>query len=110
MTNDNTEDSRDRLFGTVVTAEWTWKNTSQDFGGTWHGVRETLLASFAATTAWASSTRSMRWVRRCCGGSKRLTRSGYYAEPACLSVDLTPFGMENRNEVFLPIDEPSGAD
>jgi len=26
----------------------------------------------------------------------------------CLLVDLSPFGMENSNEVFLPIDEPHG--
>jgi urate oxidase len=26
----------------------------------------------------------------------------------CLLVDLSPFHLENRNEVFVPIDEPSG--
>jgi hypothetical protein len=26
----------------------------------------------------------------------------------CLPVDLSPFGMENPNEVFVPIDEPHG--
>jgi len=26
----------------------------------------------------------------------------------CLLVDLSPFGMDNPNEVFLPIDEPHG--
>jgi len=25
-----------------------------------------------------------------------------------LLVDLSPFGLDNPNEVFLPIDEPSG--
>ena len=25
-----------------------------------------------------------------------------------LLVDLAPFGLDNPNEVFLPIDEPSG--
>jgi urate oxidase len=26
----------------------------------------------------------------------------------CLLIDLSPFGLENRNEVFVPIDEPHG--
>ena len=26
----------------------------------------------------------------------------------CLLIDLSPFRMENQNEVFLPIDEPHG--
>jgi urate oxidase len=26
----------------------------------------------------------------------------------CLLIDLSPFGMENNNEVFVPIDEPHG--
>ena len=26
----------------------------------------------------------------------------------CLLVDLSPFGMDNPNEVFLPVDEPHG--
>jgi urate oxidase len=26
----------------------------------------------------------------------------------CLLVNLAPFGMENRNELFLPTDEPHG--
>jgi len=26
----------------------------------------------------------------------------------CLLVDLTPFGMTNENQIFLPIDEPHG--
>ena len=28
----------------------------------------------------------------------------------CLLIDLSPFGLENKNEVFVPIDEPHGAD
>jgi len=26
----------------------------------------------------------------------------------CLPINLKPFGLENRNEVFLPTDEPHG--
>ena len=26
----------------------------------------------------------------------------------CLLIDLTPFGLENKNEVFVPTDEPHG--
>jgi urate oxidase len=26
----------------------------------------------------------------------------------CLLIDLSPFGMKNQNEVFVPTDEPHG--
>ena len=26
----------------------------------------------------------------------------------CLLIDLSPFGIENKNEVFVPMDEPHG--
>jgi urate oxidase len=26
----------------------------------------------------------------------------------CLPVDLSPFGQDNPNEIFVPIDEPHG--
>lgn len=26
----------------------------------------------------------------------------------CLLIDLSPFGMENKNEIFVPTDEPHG--
>jgi urate oxidase len=26
----------------------------------------------------------------------------------CLPVDLTPFGLKNENEIFMPVDEPHG--
>jgi urate oxidase len=26
----------------------------------------------------------------------------------CLRIDLSPFGRENRNELFVPTDEPHG--
>ncbi len=26
----------------------------------------------------------------------------------CLPVNLTPLGLDNRNEIFMPVDEPHG--
>jgi urate oxidase len=26
----------------------------------------------------------------------------------CLLINLTPFGLENKNELFVPTDEPHG--
>ena len=26
----------------------------------------------------------------------------------CLLIDLSPFNLENENEIFVPIDEPHG--
>jgi urate oxidase len=103
------KESRDRLFGTSVNAEWTYRNASQDFGGTWRGVRETLLESFAQHESL--SVQHTEYAM----GQAVLQRFESIEEIRlsmpnrhCLPVDLAPLGLENRNEVFMPIDAPNG--
>jgi urate oxidase len=103
------KDSNDRLFGTSVKAEWSYSGEVQNFSELWKGVRKTLLHTFAA-----HDSRSVQQTL-CAMGNAVLQRFDSIDEIRlsmpnrhCLLVDLSPFDLDNPNEVFIPTDEPSG--
>jgi urate oxidase len=103
------KETKDRIFGTAVTADWIYRVPDSSYGTNWHGVRETILEVFAC-----HESRGVQHTLYAMGEAI-LDRVDAIAEihiampnRHCLLVDLAPFGMENPNEVFLPIDEPHG--
>jgi urate oxidase len=102
-------ETNDRIFSTVVTAVWRYKNTGIDFARCWSEARSALLESFATHpsesvqhTMYAMAEAALK---RCPEISEiDLTMPNKHHIP----FDLTRFGMENRNEVFVPTDEPYG--
>lgn len=103
------KETDDRIMGTSVAARWTYSGATIDFARERTAVRTALLESFARHrsesvqhTLYAMGETALAAapsVRRL-----RLTMPNRH----CLLVDLTPFGMTNHNEIFVPIDEPSG--
>ena len=103
------KETRDRMFGTAVKAEWTWRTAEPSYGTCWHAVRETMLEIFAAHQSLGVQH------TLCAMGEAVLDRVDaigtiHLSMPNrhCLLVDLSPFGMDNPNEVFVPVDEPHG--
>lgn len=102
-------DTRDRLFATSLTATWRYENSDMDFGPVWRAVRQTLLDVFAE-----HHSESVQHTLHAMGQAVldnieditaiRLVMPNKHHLP----VDLRPFGLENRNEIFVPTDEPYG--
>jgi urate oxidase len=103
----------DRIFGSAVKAavkaEWTYRSEEPGYGSCWHAVRETILDVFAEHdslgvqhTLHAMGEAILDRVDAI--GEIHITMPNRH----CLLVDLAPFGMDNPNEVFQPIDEPHG--
>jgi urate oxidase len=102
-------ESTDRLFGTAVKARWNYLSSTAPFSALRSRIRETLLEVFAAHksksvqhTLYAMGERVLADVREI--ADIELTMPNKH----CLLVDLSPFGQDNPNEVFVPIDEPHG--
>jgi urate oxidase len=103
------KDAADRVFGTAVKAEWSYDGAQQHFGELWNGVRATLLEIFAN-----HDSRAVQHTLSAMGEAVlqrfdpireiRLSMPNRH----CLLVDLTPFHMDNPNEVFVPTEEPYG--
>ncbi len=102
-------EAEDRLLGTEIRAEWRYAGTQLSFNDLWQRVLDTLKGAFAGHkslsvqhTLFEMGQQAMRAVP----GIEEI----YLAMPNkhCLLVDLSPFGLDNPNQVFVPVDEPSG--
>lgn len=102
-------ETTDRLFVTSLTSSWTYRAADLDFAAMFQSVRTTLLETFAQ-----HDSRSVQHTLHAMGqaaldsidaiDSIRLEMPNRHHLP----VDLTRFGMENRNEVFVATEEPHG--
>jgi urate oxidase len=99
----------DRILATSLTATWQYREPDVDFGSTWRAVRQTLLEAFAE-----HDSKSVQHTLHAMGQAVldnvdvvkaiRLVMPNKHHVP----VDLSRFGLENRNEIFVPTDEPYG--
>jgi urate oxidase len=102
-------ETRDRLLATALTAIWQYSRTDVDFTSMWTAVQDTLLEVFAAHqsesvqhTLYAMGQAVLETILQV--AAIRLTMPNKHHLP----VDLTPFGLENRNEIFVATEEPHG--
>ena len=102
-------ETNDRLFGTVLNAEWTYHRADLDFNALYKSIRETLLNTFAEHhshsvqhTLFAMAEAVVKAYDAV--GDIHLTMPNKHL----LLVDLAKFGLENPNQIFVPTDEPSG--
>lgn len=105
-------DADDRLFGTVLTAHWTYAEPSPetDYNSLYSELRTKLLEVFAKHDESLAVQQTLHLM-----GTKALEHSEaikaiYLSMPNVhrLLVDLSPFGLNNPNEIFVPTDEPAG--
>jgi urate oxidase len=102
-------EASDRLFGTAVRAHWGYASADVAFETLRSNVRETLLRVFAGHasksvqhTLYAMGEAALEKNREI--DDIELTMPNIH----CLPVDLSRFGQDNPNEIFVPIDEPHG--
>ena len=102
-------ETEDRLFATSLSAVWRYRAAEVEFGAAWRAVRQTLLETFAE-----HDSRSVQHTLHAMGqavldaidsvASIHLVMPNKHH----LVVDLSRFGLENRNEVFVATEEPHG--
>jgi urate oxidase len=102
-------ETSDRLFGTDVSASWSYNAASLPFEHLRADVRAALLAAFAnhkslsvQHTLFAMAEAALAKVPSL--DDITLTMPNKH----CLLIDLSPFGQDNPNEIFVPTDEPHG--
>jgi urate oxidase len=99
-------DTSDRIFATSMTASWTYRQGAADFSLR-ERVRRTLLETFAAHASLSvqHTLYAMgRAVIDACADVDEITLS--LPNRHHLPVDLTAFGLDNPNEVFLATNQP----
>ncbi|MGB6597090.1 MAG: urate oxidase [Candidatus Acidiferrum sp.] len=102
-------DSTDRLLGTSIRAQWKYSSPSLPFAALRSRIREILLSVFAAHTS-KSVQHSLYAIGEAALANVQEIEEITLTMPNihCLLVDLSRFGQDNPNEIFVPIDEPHG--
>ena len=102
-------ETRDRILATSLTATWQYAERDLDFTPAWHAVRRTLLSVFAD-----HRSESVQHTLHAMGEAVLETVPDIRAirlvmpNKHHLPVDMSRLGLENRNEMFVPTDEPHG--
>jgi urate oxidase len=103
------KETDDRIFATSVRALWTYASADVPFGVLARAIRQTLLETFAE-----HDSHSVQHTLDAMG--EAVLERHPEVEDVRLSMpnrhhlpfDLAPFGLENRNEIFVPTREPYG--
>ena len=102
-------ETKDRLLVTALTTTWTYEGSEIEFATTFRTVRAALLEAFAAHVS-LSVQHTLHAM-----GQMVLDTNDVVSSISLemqnrhhLPIDLTKFGMENRNEVFVATEEPHG--
>ncbi len=102
-------ETEDRLLATSLTSTWTYRDEEVDFGPSWRAVRAALLEAFAGHDSLSvqHTLHAMgQAVLDTVGAVQTITL--VMANRHHLPVDLSRFGLENRNEIFVATEEPHG--
>jgi urate oxidase len=99
----------DRLFGTCLRASWTYLSPILPFTSVRDSIRQSLLATFASHQS-KSVQHTLYAMAECALASTPQISEITLTMPNkhCLLVDLSRFGQDNPNHIFMPIDEPHG--
>ncbi|MEU4441983.1 factor-independent urate hydroxylase [Actinosynnema sp. NPDC050801] len=103
------KETDDRILATSVTARWRYQGTGIDWAESFTAIRRLLLTTFAAKhslslqqTLYAMGEAVLRARPEVAEVRLSMPNKHHFA------VDLSPFGLENDNEVFYAADRPYG--
>ena len=102
-------ETNDRILATSLDATWTWSSTPHDYNAANTAILNAMLAPFAnnySPSAQASVYEMGTAALQACSEISRVQLK--MPNKHCLLLNLTPFGLENKNELFVPTDEPHG--
>jgi urate oxidase len=102
-------ETKDRLLGTVLEADWRYSRADVDFNSLHKAVRGLLLELFAEHNSLSVQQTLFEMAEGVIQRFEEVTEVHLtMPNKHCLLVDLSKFGLDNPNEIFVPIDEPSG--
>jgi urate oxidase len=103
------KETSDRLFCTAVKAEWCYTSATMDFDATRAALREAMLKVFANHKSKSVQETLYEMGK---AALERVAEADQIdlimPNKHCLLVDLSRFGEDNPNEIFVPTDEPAG--
>jgi urate oxidase len=99
----------DRILGTAATVEWDFSPSSPDYAEVRNKVLASLLKTFADHNSMSVQHTLYDMGKAALEAAPEIARI-HLSLPNLhhLLADLSPFGQDNPNHIFVPIDEPHG--
>jgi urate oxidase len=102
-------ETKDRLFGTALRANWTYNSQKLNFTVLRTKTRESLLAAFAGHQSKSVQHTLHEMAKQALAAVPEIREIELVMPNRhCLLVDLSRFGQDNPNEIFVPTEEPHG--
>jgi len=99
----------DRIFGTCATVKWEYAINAPDYAGVRSRVLASLLKEFAAHDSMSVQHTLFDMGKAALEAVPEIARITLTMPNLHhLLADLSPFGQNNPNHIFVPIDEPHG--
>lgn len=103
------KDTDDRIFATSLTANWDYSNDASDFANLRTTIQEHLLSSFANHKSLSVQHTLYDMGKRVLDKVEEVRKIDLdMPNKHNLLVNLSPFDMENDNEIFRVTDDPFG--
>ena len=103
------KETNDRILGTSFSATWNFSKDPGDYRVANSAIMTAMLEVFAENYSPSAQTTLYQMGEAALGASEEISQIDLaMPNKHCLLLDLSPFGLENKNEVFVPIDEPHG--
>ncbi|MES2030115.1 MAG: urate oxidase [Pseudomonadota bacterium] len=101
--------TNDRICATSMVASWTWSGKPASYPATNKKILDTLLKEFATTYSPSVQNSLYRMGEKVLAAVPEISEISM----ACPNIhyilmNLSAFGLDNNNDVFLPTDEPHG--
>ena len=99
----------DRIFGTSATITWDYEATTRKYGEVRTRIVNALLTEFAAHDSMSVQHTLFDMGKAALRAAPEIARIKLTMPNLHhLLADLSPFGQDNPNHIFVPIDEPHG--
>ena len=104
------KETDDRLLGTAVRARWNYFSDDLPFEEVRNRIREAMLKAFAEHDSKSVQQTLYAMAEAALEASEEVREIEIVMpNKHCLLVDLSRFGQDNPNEIFVPTDEPHGS-
>lgn len=103
------KETKDRMLATAIKVSWLYARPGPPFGPCRQAVRQVILDTFAGHDSQSVQHTLYAMGEAVLKAREEISEIRFsLPNKHCLLVDLKPFGLENPNEIFVPVDEPHG--
>ena len=102
-------ETSDRILATSFSARWKFDGQPENYQSANDSILSVMLKVFAENYSPSAQTTLFQMGEAALAACTEISQIDLaMPNKHCLLIDLSRFGLENRNEVFVPTDEPHG--